>query len=676
MRNHVLLIFDEHYSSKGHVVHAAACGIFQQLGTTHRYSVFTRGKYHGPNFDNTVDVNVSGTHVYRYNCSMRLRDRIRRKFAEMRIVEGLDRWISNVDAADEALLLALREVDGIHAVIVFSTDPAFGLKWIRIAHIFATSQVPHLIVVTPASVVDPQIADDIRWLSGRILRDRFPSYPTSVSVDPSETAVTKRVGSVPDTLANVLETFSSFDAPVAYEFVDQGNYPYRFGSESTVINWFDWLPADRAYAPRVKNVVLFMRPDWMKCGSGTTFNNLARWFRTNDSLLIDIAVWPYPVSFDADARDMHVAEEQKEIGAALFFSARRGTSIGSLMRVLITAFRWKPRTVVNQHLLQYVMAVQPGLMCSALAAAKFTHIYLNHYFTFAYASRFIAGRKFLLDTHDIQSINFVHAGTSNIITRQGDEFTKMLAEEMAVLRLADHVCFVSEEERDIAARHLPHERLSAFIPLPDVLPKPRRPVGRPPRLLLVASANLANQQSVAWFLRNVWPDVLRHYDSATPRGRKPPSYPQLDICGNISTMFQDVEAQGVRFHGVVEDLSTSYHYCDIVLLPVVTGSGVAIKTIEALLYECPVIATRHALRGLSTEIVETVGSHDEPGDFARQIIDTLASDKLHAQRTDRSRKAAHILRDAGFYERLGAAMQSVRLDDVTVIEGPPRPKPE
>ncbi len=47
---------------------------------------------------------------------------------------------------------------------------------------------------------------------------------------------------------------------------------------------------------------------------------------------------------------------------------------------------------------------------------------------------------------------------------------------------------------------------------------------------------------------------------------------------------RDVNPRGVQFLGVVEDLRTYYDECDLVLLPIVTGGGVAIKTLEAVLY--------------------------------------------------------------------------------------------
>lgn len=661
MRDRILLVFDEHYSANGNLVFAAARRVFRQMGGMFRYSVFTRGRYRGPRFGSEYKVDVAGIPLYPYDRSLRLRDRFRRKVAKLRVIERTDRWISNVDAADEALLLALRDADTVHAVILFAANPAHGLKWVRIAHVFTTSRVPHLVVVTPVRRVAPRVAEDIRWLGGRILRDSFPFLQLESDVLPAPPSAARPAGDRNDTVANLIEIFASFDAPTSFVFPDREEYPYLLSPQSADINWPEWIAPNRAYHPRVKDVVLFVRPDWMSCGSGTTFNSLARWFRANGALLIDVAIWPYAEPFNSAMRDSQVAEEQQEIGAALYFSLRRSASMPYILKQLSKGFRWLPRTIANQVMLLNATAAQPPVLRKALAAAKLSHIYLNHYFTYLFSENMIRGRKFFLDTHDIQSINFVHHGIRNIIFRRGDEFKALLAEEMAVLQRAERLCFVSKEERDIAARFLPEHKLDVIIALPDVIPCRQQRRGGPPRLLLVASNNAANQRNLTWFLRYVWLAVLRHYRAGTPANRIP-VYPQLEICGGIASSFRGADIPGVKFLGIVDKLDDAYHRCDVVLLPVITGGGIAIKTVEAVLYERPVVATRHALRGLPAEIVETIGHHSEPEAFAHQLIAILASEELRRQQTARTKKAAQMLREMDFYTRLGQAMEHVRLD--------------
>jgi glycosyltransferase involved in cell wall biosynthesis len=136
---------------------------------------------------------------------------------------------------------------------------------------------------------------------------------------------------------------------------------------------------------------------------------------------------------------------------------------------------------------------------------------------------------------------------------------------------------------------------------------------------------------------------------------------QLEICGDINTLIKDPRLPGVRFRGIVGDLSPHYQQCDVVLLPVIMGGGVAVKTLEALLHERAVVATRHALRGLPEEVVETVGYANEPEAFADAVLRLLRSAGARDEAIQRSRRAVQLLRDQRFYDRLSAAMVAVRL---------------
>jgi hypothetical protein len=88
---------------------------------------------------------------------------------------------------------------------------------------------------------------------------------------------------------------------------------------------------------------------------------------------------------------------------------------------------------------------------------------------------------------------------------------------------------------------------------------------------------------------------------------------------------------------------------------------VSIKTIEALLHEKPVVATRHALRGLPDEVIDAIGYANDPEEFAQTVVALLESDSLRREYTDRSRHGALLLRHQGFYERLTGALDAVRL---------------
>ncbi|MDR3662625.1 MAG: glycosyltransferase [Mycobacterium sp.] len=661
-RRRVLLVFDEHYASNGHVVFAAVQHLLRQSLGDFEYRVVCRGRYRGPAFGHASKVRVVGHPVAPVGQERRLLDRVRRKLARFRIFEAADRWISNVDAADRPVLRALFDADSLHAVIVFTVDPAYGLAVARLTHVYATTQIPHIVVVTSEATVAPGVVQDLRWLNARILRDGHAVLGRSV--------VPRRIDEPPVLakpasfgvagVTDLLAVAAMFDASLPLAFLDPGLYPSHGLQAYSSVDWRDWIDPSLAYPRRVRDVVLFVRPDWMVCGSGTTFESLARWFRRNDALLIDVGVWPYSVPFEPAEVNEKLIEQQTHLGSALYFSVRESNSVPHILSQIKHLLRWLPSSIVTQVLLFNTRAAKPRLLTQAIRHAKISHIYVNHYFTYLFAEDLIAGRKFFLDTHDIQAVNFVHNGSRNLFTRRGDRFERLLADEMRVAMLAERLCFVSLEEMQLAARFMPQEKLDFIIALPDVKPCRRRPMNRTPRLLVVASNNGANQRNLAWMLDQVLPNLRALVYERVPN-MVPVPMPEIHICGSISAALAPSDSPFVKIHGIVPDLCEHYDQADIVLLPVITGGGVAIKTVEALLYERPIVATRHAMRGLPDKIADTVGFENDPGAFARQIVGLLRSQRMREFQTERVRRAAQLLREEGFYDRLSKAMDAVRL---------------
>jgi hypothetical protein len=644
-RNRIVCVFDGDYSAHGSVVYSAVRLLIDQLGDDVSYDVFCQDVYRGPKFKGAARV-TEGQRIRALPGPIKhIARRLRHMAISLRISESPERWASNLEQGEEKLLPHLFDADNIQAVIVFTTDPGFALRVARIAHIYASTETPHLIVVTPNGRMDPRAKTDLDWLGVHVLQDGDLVVNRNRAASPD---------SADDPEIKVTSPMFSFLAPE--------EYPRQLTNVRDQIEWPAWIGANRPYPRRVRDVVLFVRPDWTNCGSGTTFENLARWFRERDSLLIDVGIWPFGEHFDPIGLKARVDSEQHHIRAALYFAARRSTCALHVVRQIGILFRWFPWSVARQKLLQYSLAAKPRLIRQAVRRAKISHIYLNHYFTYGYAHDFIADRPFFLDTHDIQTVNFIHHNQRNAITRRADRFVASLRDEMEISGMAARLCFVSPDELDLAALHLDRARLDYVLPLPGVTACPPRPPGTPPNLLIISSNNMANEQSLNWFFSQVWPAVLR-----LSQGQPTPT---LRICGNIDAAMAHVNFPDVEFVGVVPELWTYYDECDLVLLPIITGGGVAIKTLEAVMHERPVLATRHALRGLPDDVVRTIGHEDDPVEYAKSLLEIVLDKTRHRARLDRSRQAAALLKEHSFYGTLGRAVDAVRLGEPQVARVP------
>lgn len=138
----------------------------------------------------------------------------------------------------------------------------------------------------------------------------------------------------------------------------------------------------------------------------------------------------------------------------------------------------------------------------------------------------------------------------------------------------------------------------------------------------------------------------------------------LDVVGGIRNYVGDRRiSPNIKMLGMVDELRPYYESADLVILPVVSGGGAAMKTIEAMLHERPIVGTRHAFRGLPPEIVSTIGSFNTPAELARAIISSIASEENYAEAARKTRLGAQILRDQNYFERLAAALDAVRLPE-------------
>ncbi len=634
-RKRVVLVFDKAYLAHGMAVYSAANLLIDQIGGAARYDVFCLDSYFGPKLAGAARVSVPRTDFGLAGAASRLGRHLHQLMVSYHLIESPERWESNLDRNEERLLEYLFDADNIHAVVIFTANAGLALRVARLAHAYSSGDTPHLIAVTPNDRLGRSAAADLDWLGVQVLRDG------DLVVAPSPT-VASESGEEADSKA----------LPTVLSFLSARDYPQLLTSPCNQIDWHAWIGPDLSYPKRVRDVVLFIRPDWMNCGSGTTFANLARWFRERDALLIDIGIWPYRENFDPAKRDLRVNAEQDAMRSALYISVRRTTSAPHMARQLGGLLRRFPWTLARQLSFRHGLAAKPRFLRNAIRRAKISQIYVNHYFTYDYAREFIGDRPFFLDTHDVQTVNFIHHNLKNAITGRVDRFEDFLRHEMEIAGKAQRLCFVSSTELDLAARYIDRDRLDYVLPLPAVVPCRPKQLSKAARLLIVASDNAGNVRNLQWFFQHVWPAVLRLCEHQLP--------PLLRVCGSVRSVMRGVNPRGVDFVGVVEDLRTYYDDSDLVLLPIVTGGGVAIKTLEAVLYERAVLATRHALRGLPDDVVAAIGCEDDPLKFAKSLLSIIAGPKPHRAALQRSQRAAALLREPSFYEVLGRGVDSVR----------------
>jgi hypothetical protein len=132
-----------------------------------------------------------------------------------------------------------------------------------------------------------------------------------------------------------------------------------------------------------------------------------------------------------------------------------------------------------------------------------------------------------------------------------------------------------------------------------------------PTLLLAGSANPLNVTGLRDFLRFCWPGILEHVPDA-----------QLRIAGGVGRAAPPGEP-GVAVLGHVPDLTAEYHAARVVINPAVAGTGLKIKTVEALAHLRPVVGWTHNRDGLPEAFNEFVYEATNWRDFSQELVRRL-----------------------------------------------------
>jgi succinoglycan biosynthesis protein ExoO len=198
--------------------------------------------------------------------------------------------------------------------------------------------------------------------------------------------------------------------------------------------------------------------------------------------------------------------------------------------------------------------------------------------------------------------------------------------EVAMLARAGTVIAIQQEEADFVAEALPRTRVILAPGTREAEPA-LVPPGSPEQLLFVGSRTAPNTDGLAWFIAEVWPQVL----AASPSSR-------LDVVGTVAADFDGARVPaGVKLHGLVPELAPFYTRAGIVVSPLRFGSGLKIKLVEALAWGRPVVASPVTLQGVEHTCGPAVAVAEDAANFAAAIIALQRDGKRRALLSRRAR---------------------------------------
>jgi GT2 family glycosyltransferase/glycosyltransferase involved in cell wall biosynthesis len=196
------------------------------------------------------------------------------------------------------------------------------------------------------------------------------------------------------------------------------------------------------------------------------------------------------------------------------------------------------------------------------------------------------------------------------------EYLRALRYELRTLPGCDQVQVCTPQNRDYLLSFLPHlagrlrDGLRAGI---DTARYKFRPCGREPLTMLFVGSfrHDPNRVAVDWFVRGVLPLILQREPGARlviAGSDPPPSH----IYGGSSASLEML--------GYVDDVREPLARYALFVCPILSGSGVRVKLLEAYAAGIPVVSTYVGAEGLAGKDGEFCALADDPAAFAERVL--------------------------------------------------------
>ena len=180
-----------------------------------------------------------------------------------------------------------------------------------------------------------------------------------------------------------------------------------------------------------------------------------------------------------------------------------------------------------------------------------------------------------------------------------------------------------------------------------------QPRGREPLTLLFLGSwrHDPNRVAVDWFVRHVLPLILSQEPGAKliiAGSDPPPEHTYADHAAHMQML------------GYVEDVRDVLARYAIFVCPILSGSGVRVKLLEAFAAGIPAVSTKVGAEGLAMKDGEFCGLADDPAEFADRVVALLRDPERAAAMAERARAEVEAQWDmAAITNRLVASYRAL-----------------
>ncbi|MBB4035899.1 glycosyltransferase involved in cell wall biosynthesis [Dysgonomonas hofstadii] len=257
-----------------------------------------------------------------------------------------------------------------------------------------------------------------------------------------------------------------------------------------------------------------------------------------------------------------------------------------------------------------------------LAENEYDYIIINYilWTNLIRYSKHLKNAKVMVDTHDFLT---VHVAKDK---KRGKKVGDYFQTEMESLSCFDEVWAVSTDEMYVFSQFVKNAkvRLVPNMPLFVMNKGEYDTKNKEYDIVYVASDNQWNRMSVKWFLSEVYPLL--------------PGHLKICIVGKINVVIEE-EYPNVEKIPFAADLGDVYAKSRISICPMLEGTGIKLKVLEAFSFGLPVVCTQRGLDGLPNKLNNGCLLGNTPPEFADNIIRLLTDEQLY---NEQSKQGYHL----------------------------------
>jgi hypothetical protein len=206
--------------------------------------------------------------------------------------------------------------------------------------------------------------------------------------------------------------------------------------------------------------------------------------------------------------------------------------------------------------------------------------------------------KKAIATHDVIAYKDIKIGEPILCITAGTEAKAM--------QRCPHIFALQTVEADYFQMLSPKSKVYNFFGKFEYTPQP---VAGNHNMVFLSGGNGFNQNGIRWFLKEVFPVIRYRFADA-----------RLLIGGSICKAMPELRNyEGVEVQGFVDDPDAFYAQADVCINPCNQGTGLKIKTFEAISYDKVTMVHPHSMEGIYDKDHAPLFASDKPEEWVRYL---------------------------------------------------------